>query len=275
MFRSVLTVIAFLSFCLTGGTSLAQGHESSAPLPGAPPAKWEAPIGGYFSASFTAVTDYSFAGISQTNRKPALQPGMQYRTPSLSENIDAWFYTGVWASNIEFPNTAPSLEIDVLAGIKFKGFDRRLSIDLGYTRYNYPDFAAELGYNYGDIIATVGWDFRLFQVSGRVRYSPNSFGNAGAAWNKRGQIIVPLPFLKVNENFSFLAYGTLGNQWVDRFLSYGIPSSDYWYWQTGLVVSAYGLDFTVAYTDSSISVAGCGNTPNCEGRVFLGVSKVF
>ena len=194
MFRSVLTVIAFLSFCLTGGTSLAQGHESSAPLPGAPPAKWEAPFGGYFSASFTAVTDYSFAGISQTNRKPALQ-----------------FYTGVWASNIEFPNTAPSLEIDVLAGIKFKGFDRRLSIDLGYTRYNYPDFAAELGYNYGDIIATVGWDFRLFQVSGRVRYSPNSFGNAGAAWNKRGQIIVPLPFLKVNENFSFLAYGTLGN----------------------------------------------------------------
>lgn len=272
--RSVLSLVACLSVWLTSGSALAQGHETTPP-PASAPARWQAPFGGYFSASITAVTDYSFAGISQTNRQPAIQPSFHYRTPAISESLNLWAYAGFWASNIDFPGTGPGIEIDLMAGLKFRGFNRRLSVDLGYTRYNYPDVSADLGYNYGDFIATVGWDFELFQINGRVRYSPNSFGSSGTAWNKRAQILVPLPFVKLNENFSFLAYGTLGNQWVERYLSYGIPSADYWYWQTGLVVSAYGVDFTFAYTDSSIDIAGCGNTQNCQGRVFVGITKVF
>ena len=39
--------------------------------------------------------------------------------------------------------------------------------------------------------------------------------------------------------------------------------------------TAYGLDFNVAYTDTSIEPAGCGNTNYCAGRFFVSVTKVF
>jgi hypothetical protein len=60
-----------------------------------------------------------------------------------------------------------------------------------------------------------------------------------------------------------------------RFDLYGIPSPDYWYWQLGLVTSACGFDVTVAYTDTSIEPAGCGNTSSCSRRVFVSVTKAF
>lgn len=264
MFRTVLGLAVGLSLLATGAPGTARAQD-----------KWRGPFGGFFSASISAVTDYSFAGISQTNLQPAIQPSFHYRTPSFTSGAELWAYTGFWASNIEFAATGRGIEIDIMSGFKLRAFDRRLNVDVGYVRYTYPGISSDLGYDYGDIVATVGWDFDVLQVNGRIRYSPNSFGNSGAAWNKRAQVSVPLPFMSFNDNFAFKAYGTLGNQWVDNFLNYGIPSSDYWYWQIGLVMSAYGLDFTAAYTDTSISYAGCGFTPNCEARVVFGVTKVF
>jgi hypothetical protein len=82
---------------------------------------------------------------------------------------------------------------------------------------------------------------------------------------------VPLKF----ETVAFKAYGSLGNLSVERYLLYGIPSPDYWYWQLGLVTSAFGLDLTLAYTDSSIEPSGCGNTNYCAGRFFASITKTF
>jgi hypothetical protein len=50
---------------------------------------------------------------------------------------------------------------------------------------------------------------------------------------------------------------------------------DNWYWQIGLITTAYGLDFNLAYTDTSIEPSGCGNTNYCAGRFFVNVTKVF
>jgi hypothetical protein len=108
-----------------------------------------------------------------------------------------------------------------------------------------------------------------------LRFSPNAFGNSGWEWNKRGLLSVPLDFLKITDKAKFKAYGALGNLSVERFLQYGIPSGDYWYWQLGLVTSAFGLDFTVAYTDTSVDTAGCSYTSYCDGRVFVSVTKAF
>jgi hypothetical protein len=41
------------------------------------------------------------------------------------------------------------------------------------------------------------------------------------------------------------------------------------------VVPACGLDFIAAYVDTSVDRSGCGFTPNCEGRIIFGVTKVF
>jgi uncharacterized protein (TIGR02001 family) len=234
--------------------------------------RWNAPFGGAFSANFTVASDYSYAGISQTQLGPAVQMGLDYRTPTFSAELPVWFYLTAWGSTINFPTTGPGVEVDLSGGFKFRAFDRKLSVDLGYLRYLYPGIPASYAYEYGDISLNVSYDFGFASLAARVRFSPNSFGNSGQSWNKRALLSVPLPFLKMGENISFKTYGSLGNIWVDRFTDYGLPSNDYWYWQIGLVTSAYGVDITVAYTDTSIEPAGCLNTAYCSGRVFARAS---
>jgi uncharacterized protein (TIGR02001 family) len=237
--------------------------------------RWPAPFGGTFNATFTVTSDYSFAGISQTKLGPAFQPSLDYRTRELSADLPIWFYAGGWASNFDFPSTGPGIEVDLAAGFKAKILERKLSIDVGYIRYLFLGPPADLNYNYGDINLNVAYDFGFASLAGRLRVSPNSFGASGFSFNKRGLLSVPLPFLRINEDISFKAYGSLGNIWVERFDLFGIPSPDYWYWQLGLVTSAYGLDISVAYTDTSIEPAGCANTSYCSGRVFFSISKAF
>ena len=221
------------------------------------------------------MSDYTFGGISQTNRQPAFQPSVAYRTPSLIDGTNLWLYLGAWGSNINFAGFGPAVEVDLSGGVKWRTLSNKLSFDLGYIRYTFLGVPAELAYNYGEFNFGVTYDFGPAQLSGRVRFSPQSFGDSGQSWSERALLSVPLPFLKVNEDVAFKVYGSLGNQSSERFLQYGIPSPDYWFWQLGLVVSAYGLDVTVAYTDTSIDIAGCGNTTNCQGRFILGVTKTF
>ena len=263
--RVVNPAICLLA-CLVGAPEIAMADQDG---------RWQAPFGGFFNASFTAASDYSFAGISQTKLGPALQMGLDYRTQQLSADLPVWLYVTGWGSNIDFVTTGPGIEIDVAAGVKARALNRKLSLDIGYISYNFIGTPADLGYNYGDVNLNVGYDFGFASLAGRVRYSPNSFGDSGASWNKRALLTVPLPFLSVNENVSFKTYGSLGNLSVDRFASYGLPSQDYWYWQAALVTSAYGLDVMVAYIDTSIDPAGCGNTSYCAGRVFVSVTKAF
>jgi uncharacterized protein (TIGR02001 family) len=248
---------------------------ASAPAQAEDSARWNAPFGGAFSANVTVASDYSFAGISQTKRGPAFQMGLDYKTAEVSADVPLWLYLTVWGSNIDFPTTGSGVEIDLSGGLKFLAFDKKLSVDFGYIRYSYPGTPAELGYDYGEINLNVGYDFGLATLAGRVRFSPHSFGDSGNSWNKRALLTVPLPFLRISEKISFKAYGSIGNFQVERFLAYGIPSSDYWYGQVGLITTAYGLDFNVAYTDTSIEPSGCGNTNYCAGRVFVSVTKVF
>jgi uncharacterized protein (TIGR02001 family) len=263
MLRRLLAAVVSAAVC---GASAAQADDGE---------QWHAPFGGSFSANFTIASDYSFAGVSQTKLGPAYQMGLDYKTAEVGGSVPAWLYVSGWGTNIDFPVTGPGIEIDLSGGVKFLAFDKKLSFDFGYIRYFYPGVAADLAYDYGELNLNVGYDFGIATLTGRVRYSPNSFGNSGNSWNKRALLSVPLPFLKFSEKISFKAYGSLGNLYVDRFLAYGIPSSDYWYWQVGLVTKAYGFDFTVAYTDTSIEPSGCGDTNYCAGRVFVSVTKTF
>lgn len=234
---------------------------------------WSAPFGGSFNANFTVTSDYSYAGISNTARQPAFQPGLDYRTPDLLKIPQLWLYAGLWGSNVVMP-AGNGVEVDVFGGVKMKPTDK-LKLDLGYVRVNYPGFAPDLGYDYGDFSINVDYDFGFADLNARLRFSPNAFGNSGWEFNKRGLLSVPLDFMKIGDKVSFKAYGSLGNLSAERYLQYGIPSPDYWYWQFGLVTSALGLDMTVAYTDTSIDPSGCANTNYCAGRLFVSITKTF
>lgn len=113
--------------------------------------QWHAPFGGAFSAYFTAASDYSFAGISQTRLGPAIQVGLDYRTADLTSTFPVWLYLSAWGSNINFPTTGEGVELDLAGGVKLRALDRKLSVDLGYIRYLYPGIPASYGYEYGEI----------------------------------------------------------------------------------------------------------------------------
>jgi uncharacterized protein (TIGR02001 family) len=265
------TCLGALVFC----AATAASAQTAATAPEEKPV-WRGPFGGTFSASLTGATDYSYRGISQTQRQIAVQPGLTYESAAVtSDNASAWAYLGGWGSNVSFPGTGAFAEVDLVAGVRGKTLGDKLTFDLGYIRYNYlgADSALQLGFN--EIGLVVGYDFGPVAISGAVRYSPNFFGNSGNAWYKWAQAVVPLPFIKINDNVSFKLFGTIGNQSVERFVNYGIPNDNYWDWQLGATATVYGFDLTLAYIDTNIDVAGCLNTYNCEGRIVFSLSKTF
>jgi len=261
---------------VTKDQQTAQGTPDAATTPAAPEKEtWKAPFGGSFTAGLAVLNEYSYRGISQTQRQVAVQASLGYETPTVSEKIPLSAYVGAWGSNVDFPNTGTWAEVDLVTGLKLKLMDDKLTFDLGYIRYNYPGTDDTLQFGFNEIGLVVGYDFGPVAISGAVRYSPNFFAASGNAWYKWAQVVVPLPFIRINDDVSFKLFGTIGNQSVERFANYGLPNDNYWDWQLGATATVWGVDLTVAYTDTNIDVAGCLNTYNCEGRVIFSVSKTF
>lgn len=61
-----------------------------------------------WSGNAALVSDYLFNGITQTQKDPALQLGIDW-------NNDAGVYAGAWGSNVDFGDDTDT-EIDVYAG---------------------------------------------------------------------------------------------------------------------------------------------------------------
>lgn len=237
--------------------------------------KWEGPFGGTFTATIGVFSDYSYRGISQTLREPAVQAGFTYETPTFGPTpISA--YVGAWGSNVHFGQTiGASPEIDVIAGLRAKALNDKFTADLGYIRYNYLGADRTLWYDFNEFGLVVGYDFDVVALQAAVRHSPNFFANSGNAWYKWAQATVPLKFIKLHDEVSFKAFANLGNQYVERFTNYGIPRDNYWDWQVGLVATVWGVDLSVAYTDTNIDWTECLGTQNCAARVIFGISKTF
>mgnify|MGYP006267327733 CR=1 FL=1 len=234
---------------------------------------WRGPFGGAFSANFTVATEYTQSGISQTQLNPAVQAGLDYRTPTLGAPFPLWFYASLWGSNIDFPGIGSGAEIQILGGLKGRLLDHKLSFDIGYVEHVYPGMTDSL--DYGEINFNLGYDFGVATLGARVRYSGNGIADSGVSWNRRLMLGVPLPFVKVNDHISFEAFGSIGNVWIEKPEQAGIPNPEYWYWQVGIVTKLYGIDLNIAYTDTTIDVAGCQYTRYCSARVFASITKVF
>ena len=284
MTRSFWALLSAGALVAGAGTAVAQTTPQQ-PTPGQGPAEntpatpeketWKAPFGGSFSASIAFATDYSYRGISQTQRQIAVQAALGYETPTVSEKIPLSAYVGAWGSNVWFPPTPTVAELDLIAGFRGKALDGKLTADLGYIRYNYLGAPSDLFYDFNEFGFVLGYDFGVAQLQGAVRYSPNFFANSGAAWYKWGSLTVPLSFIKINENVAFKVFGTVGNQYVERFANYGIGYDNYWDWQVGLGVTAWGVDLSVAWVSTNLNQATCGATMNCDSRAIFMISKTF
>lgn len=140
-----------------------------------------------FSANIGAVTDYRFRGISQTNKKPALQGGLDY---AFSNGL----YVGTWASTVTkdlYPAGA-GLEVDLYGGWK-KELAKDFTLDLGVLYYWYPSAAyytygvggtaqtAKSGNKFNNTELYIGGTYKW--LSAKYSYATsNYFGASGAAY---------------------------------------------------------------------------------------------
>lgn len=269
--------------CAAGASSAQTAPQQ--PTPGQGPAEttpapvekeaWKGPFGGSFSASIAFATDYSYRGISQTQRQVAVQPSLTYETASIGDTVAVSAYLGAWGSNVYYPPTPTIVELDLITGVRAKALDGKLTADLGYIRYNYLGAPSDLFYDFSEFGLVLGYDFGMAQLQGAVRYSPNFFANSGNAWYKWASLSVPLTFINVNENVAFKLFGTVGNQSVERFTNYAIGANNYWDWQLGLGATVWGVDLSVAWVSTNLNQATCGATMNCDSRAIFMISKTF
>src|SRR4051794_37414844 len=187
MFRSIAITTAAAMTCALVATESAQAQATDSrqtqktepaqaqPTASAPAEKpiWHAPFGGTFTAGAAFTTDYSYRGLSQTQRQVAFQPTITYETPTVSESLLLSAYGGAWASNVYFPGTGAAAEIDLYGGFRYKAMGGKFTADLGYIRYNYTGAIEQLQLGFNEFGLVVGYDFGPVALSAAVRYSPN------------------------------------------------------------------------------------------------------
>jgi uncharacterized protein (TIGR02001 family) len=99
-------------------------HAQAAAAPAAPAPDWSV------TGNLSLVSDYRFRGVSQTDKRPAVQGGIDIGHKS-------GFYVGNWDSNIDSGlYTGGNIEMDFYGG--FKGSSGDFSYDVGLLYYYYP-----------------------------------------------------------------------------------------------------------------------------------------
>lgn len=125
MMRKYALVVAALA-TVVALPAFAQTTTTAAPAAPAAASPWT------FTANLGLYSDYRFRGISQTDKKPALQGGFDVAHSS-------GLYVGNWNSNVDSAlYNGANLEMDFYGGYKH-AFDGGFGIDVGVIYYYYPN----------------------------------------------------------------------------------------------------------------------------------------
>jgi uncharacterized protein (TIGR02001 family) len=219
-----------------------------------------------FSANVSLTTEYSYRGISQTDKRPAIQGGFDYKHAGGA-------YAGAWASSISWLRDAErgtnvssgnSAEIDVYAG--YAGKARHFDFDVGLLQYYYPgNFNSRWRQAAGlknpgtlEAYAGVSWKFVSLKYS---RALSNLFGSP----ESRGSDYIDLSIsYKARDDLSLDAH--YGHQHVKG------PGESYADWKLGATYSMGGFDIGLHYVNTTIRHA---SSVNADGRGILSIKKSF
>ncbi len=192
------------------------------------------------TANLSLATDYRYRGITQTDRRPAIQGGFDYSHAS-------GFYLGNWNSSISWlgdsnDEVSAPIEMDFYAGFRNAfGADGKWNYDVGVLQYYYPgDYPANFTRPYTtEVYAGIGYG----PVSFKYSYAPtNLFGFADSkrSWYADLSANVPLDVWGLTLN------AHVGYQKVQ------VANASYVDWKIGLTKDlGNGFALAVAYVDTN------------------------
>ncbi|WP_440959517.1 TorF family putative porin [Oceanicaulis sp. LC35] len=216
-----------LPLALLGGACLA-------PMTGAAQAQ-------EISANVALTTDYRFRGASLSDETLAIQGGFDVA-------FESGFYVGTWGSSIE-PVGNSELELDLYAG--YGGTVGALSYDVGVLGYFYPG-ADDVAYGevYGSLTGMIG----ILETTGTIAYAPEQ-DNLGDDDNLYLNLSGSAPLgesglsLSLGIGYETGAFGDLDGDGDDKID-----------WTIGIGGAAYGVDWSLAYIDTSEDTDGSDAT---------------
>jgi uncharacterized protein (TIGR02001 family) len=198
-------------------------------------------------------TDYRFRGVSQTQRKPALQGGADFTSGG--------FYLGTWASTISktaYPDSA-GIEWDIYGGYKFE-VTKELTLDVGLLQYVYP---GESAYNTTELYGAATFGPATLKYSTAV--SSKFFGVPDA--RNSG-------YLELNASFPIAKDWTLNGHIGRQKTKSGPDSFTYEDYLIGVSTDAIGATWSVSAVGASEDFEINGKK-NGKAGIVLGVKKTF
>lgn len=218
--------------------------------------------------SFSVTNDYVFRGLSQTNRKPAFQPGIEY------DNASGW-YVGTWGSNISWLSDAStpqarissSLEIDLYAGYR-GNLSPDWAYDVGLYEYYYPGT-----YPAGFIRPYTTEAYASLTWKGIALKYSYGFTNLFGFPNSKHSGYIDLSYnVEFTPGWTFNTH--VGHQYVPN-----TPGYSYYDWRAGVTRAfANGYSVALAYYDTNAKPSDYTNAEgHFEGRAtgILTLAKAF
>ncbi|AZU04718.1 hypothetical protein X907_2203 [Glycocaulis alkaliphilus] len=221
---------------------------SASPLALAPSAQAQEAI--TIEANVALVSDYRFRGISLSDRDPAIQGGFDI-------SFANGFYVGTWASSIE-PVGNSELELDLYAGFAFEAAGAEF--DVGALVYTYP---GESDVHYWEFYGSVAFTTGALESTFGVAYAPEQ-DNIGGDDNLYLYYDASYPL--GDSGLSLI--GGIGYE-TGAFGDPDGDGDDKWNWSLGLAWSALGVDWSLAYIDTTESLSEGNST------AVLTISKAF
>lgn len=199
-----------------------------------------------FTGNVGFVSDYRYRGISQTEKKAALQGGFDY-------SHESGLYVGTWASNVSwFDNLTDgeaqnSLEWDFYGGYKMPVGP--VTLDFGVLQYYYPGSQVDgvVSPNTFEGYVGVSWEFLTFKYS-------HSFSNLFGFSDSKGSQYYDLSASYDVWN-GFIVGAHIGRQHVAHNGAFSYND-----WKVGVTKEVLGLNVGLSYigtdTDKYVSLNG-------------------
>jgi uncharacterized protein (TIGR02001 family) len=190
------------------------------------------------SGGATLVSDYRFRGISQTNKRAAVQG-------TFTVSHTSGFYATVWGSSVDRYIYDNSQEIDLIAGYKhsFGG----TTLDVGVLYYYYPNSGfknSDFAEPYASVSHTLG------PVTGKLSaaYAPKQQALSLDNVTKRDSLYIAGDLSAAIPQTPLSLSAHLGRSFNRSYLTFGEKYTD---WSVGASYTWKSLTLGVSYVDTN------------------------